>query len=173
MRLVSPAVSSTPPEVRRLVLRSLKRLLPRMRLAGYGSALLHPLIKVCLWSDSFSALKALRGVTPWVYAARGLRLSAAAPPHQGKGLWVGWHDSGGQLAALQAEVKSHVLSSLLPGTCADYILSLHSFPCSQVLDGPHEELRRDALDTMCALAVALGQVRRQGGSYALLACKLL
>lgn len=70
MRLVSPAVSSTPLDVRRAVLRSLKRLLPRMRLAGYGAALLHPLIRV--------------------------------------------------------------------------------------LDGPHDELRRDALDTICALAVALG-----------------
>jgi FKBP12-rapamycin complex-associated protein len=46
MRLVSPAVSVTPLDVRRSVLRSLKRLLPRMRLAGFGSALLHPLIKV-------------------------------------------------------------------------------------------------------------------------------
>ncbi|KIY92187.1 hypothetical protein MNEG_15776 [Monoraphidium neglectum] len=45
MRLVSPAVSVTPLDVRRSVLRSLKRLLPRMRLAGFGSALLHPLIK--------------------------------------------------------------------------------------------------------------------------------
>ncbi|GBF92738.1 hypothetical protein Rsub_05107 [Raphidocelis subcapitata] len=71
MRLVSPAVSGPPLDVRRAVLRSLKRLLPRMRLAGYSSALLHPLIKV--------------------------------------------------------------------------------------LDGPHEELRRDTLDTMCSLAVALGQ----------------
>lgn len=33
-------------------------------------------------------------------------------------------------------------------------------PLPKVLDGPQEELRRDALDTMCALAVALGQVRR-------------
>jgi len=49
MRLVSPAVSGTPLDVRRAVLRSLKRLLPRMRLAGYGSALLHPLIKVGAW----------------------------------------------------------------------------------------------------------------------------
>jgi FKBP12-rapamycin complex-associated protein len=73
MRLASPAVSGTPLDVRRAVLRSLKRLLPRMRLLGFGSALLHPLIKV--------------------------------------------------------------------------------------LDGPNEELRRDALDTMCALAVALGEVR--------------
>jgi FKBP12-rapamycin complex-associated protein len=29
--------------------------------------------------------------------------------------------------------------------------------CVQVLDGPNEDLRRDALDTICALAVALGQ----------------
>lgn len=29
-------------------------------------------------------------------------------------------------------------------------------PPQQVLDGPHEDLRRDALDTICALAVALG-----------------
>jgi hypothetical protein len=48
MRLVSPAVSSTPLDVRRAVLKSLKRLLPKMRLAGYGSALLHPLMKVGL-----------------------------------------------------------------------------------------------------------------------------
>jgi FKBP12-rapamycin complex-associated protein len=26
-----------------------------------------------------------------------------------------------------------------------------------VLDGPNDDLRRDALDTICALAVALGQ----------------
>jgi FKBP12-rapamycin complex-associated protein len=47
MRLASPWVSGPPLDIRRAVLRSLKRLLPRMRLSGYGSALLHPLIKVC------------------------------------------------------------------------------------------------------------------------------
>lgn len=46
MRLVSPAAPGTPLDVRRTVLRSLKRLLPRMRLAGFGAALLHPLVKV-------------------------------------------------------------------------------------------------------------------------------
>jgi hypothetical protein len=38
-------------------------------------------------------------------------------------------------------------------------------PLPQVVDGPHEELRREALDTMCALAVALGQVRGRGGGW--------
>ena len=27
----------------------------------------------------------------------------------------------------------------------------------QVLEGPHDELRRDALDALCAMAVVLGQ----------------
>lgn len=49
MRLVSPQVSGTPLDIRRAVLRSMKRLLPRMQLAGYASAILHPLIKV--WSE--------------------------------------------------------------------------------------------------------------------------
>ena len=33
-------------EVRRKGLRSMRRLLPRMQLAGYASAVLHPLIRV-------------------------------------------------------------------------------------------------------------------------------
>eukprot|EP00879_Flechtneria_rotunda_P007003 GHRR01007352.1.p1 GENE.GHRR01007352.1~~GHRR01007352.1.p1 ORF type:complete len:2075 (+),score=775.15 GHRR01007352.1:2-6226(+) len=71
MRLVASPGSNTPLEIRRLVLRSMKRLLPRMHLAGYSSAVLQPLMKV--------------------------------------------------------------------------------------VDGPHGDLRWDALDTICALAVALGQ----------------
>jgi FKBP12-rapamycin complex-associated protein len=70
MRLVSGS-ASTPLEVRRSVLRSLRRLLPRMHLAGFSSTVLQPLMKV--------------------------------------------------------------------------------------LDGPSDELRFDALDTICALAMALGQ----------------
>lgn len=46
VRLISPSVSATPLELRRAVLRSMKRLLPRMQLAGFASALLHPLIRV-------------------------------------------------------------------------------------------------------------------------------
>nr|ABB13529.1 target of rapamycin kinase [Chlamydomonas reinhardtii] len=46
VRLISPAASSTPAEVRRAALRSLRRLIPRMQLGGYASAVLHPLIKV-------------------------------------------------------------------------------------------------------------------------------
>eukprot|EP00878_Enallax_costatus_P008272 GHUV01008648.1.p1 GENE.GHUV01008648.1~~GHUV01008648.1.p1 ORF type:complete len:2405 (+),score=620.50 GHUV01008648.1:939-7217(+) len=71
MRLVAASGGSTPLEIRRAVLKSMKRLLPRMHLAGFSSAVLQPLMKV--------------------------------------------------------------------------------------LDGPSDELRRDALDTICALAVALGQ----------------
>lgn len=51
VRLISPAVSSTPLDMRRAVLRSLKRLLPRLQLAGHASAILHPLIKVCLRAE--------------------------------------------------------------------------------------------------------------------------
>lgn len=46
MRLVSGSGSSTPLEVRRGVLRSLRRLLPRMHLAGFSSTVLQPLMKV-------------------------------------------------------------------------------------------------------------------------------
>lgn len=46
VRLISPAASSTPPEIRRAALRSLRKLIPRMQLGGYASAVLHPLIKV-------------------------------------------------------------------------------------------------------------------------------
>jgi FKBP12-rapamycin complex-associated protein len=46
MRLVSGSSSSTPLEVRRGVLRSLRRLLPRMHLAGFSSTVLQPLMKV-------------------------------------------------------------------------------------------------------------------------------
>ena len=70
MRLVSPAVPNTPVDIRRAVLRGLRRLLPRMQLAGYSSTIIHPLMKV--------------------------------------------------------------------------------------LDGPYEELRREALDTICAMSLALG-----------------
>jgi hypothetical protein len=35
-------------------------------------------------------------------------------------------------------------------------------PLIKVLDGPADELRRDALDGICAMAVALGQV---GGGW--------
>jgi FKBP12-rapamycin complex-associated protein len=35
-------------------------------------------------------------------------------------------------------------------------------PLIKVLSGPHDELRRDALDTICAMAVALHQVRALG-----------
>ncbi|PNH00404.1 Serine/threonine-protein kinase TOR, partial [Tetrabaena socialis] len=46
VRLISPAASSTPPEIRRAALRSMRKLIPRMQLGGYASAVLHPLIKV-------------------------------------------------------------------------------------------------------------------------------
>ncbi len=35
-------------------------------------------------------------------------------------------------------------------------------PLIRVLDGPADELRRDALDSICAMAVALHQVRPGG-----------
>ena len=43
---VSTGGATTPVEVRRKGLRSMRRLLPRMQLAGYASAVLHPLIRV-------------------------------------------------------------------------------------------------------------------------------
>ena len=39
-------VMATPVEVRRSGLRSMRRMLPRMQLAGRASAILHPLIRV-------------------------------------------------------------------------------------------------------------------------------
>ncbi|GLC61314.1 hypothetical protein PLESTB_001742500 [Pleodorina starrii] len=46
VRLISPSTSSTPAEIRRAALRSMRKLIPRMQLGGYASAVLHPLIKV-------------------------------------------------------------------------------------------------------------------------------
>ncbi|GIL44136.1 hypothetical protein Vafri_1666 [Volvox africanus] len=46
VRLISPSSSSTPAEIRRAALRSMRKLIPRMQLGGYASAVLHPLIKV-------------------------------------------------------------------------------------------------------------------------------
>eukprot|EP00798_Chlamydomonas_sp_ICE-L_P022753 gene22753-29921_t len=71
VRLITPASSNTPIEIRKAALKSMRKLLPSMHLAGYASAVLHPLIKV--------------------------------------------------------------------------------------LEGPHDEIRRDALDVLCAMAVVLGQ----------------
>uniref|UniRef100_A0A7S3R516 Serine/threonine-protein kinase TOR n=1 Tax=Dunaliella tertiolecta TaxID=3047 RepID=A0A7S3R516_DUNTE len=45
-RLINPAQSATPVETRRLAIRSMRKLLPRMELGGYASAVLHPLMKV-------------------------------------------------------------------------------------------------------------------------------
>ena len=45
-RLVIPGQTSTPLDVRKATLRSMRKLLPRMALASYASAVLHPLIKV-------------------------------------------------------------------------------------------------------------------------------
>jgi hypothetical protein len=47
MRLVAASGGGTPLEIKRAVLRSMKRLLPRMHLAGFSSAVLQPLMKVC------------------------------------------------------------------------------------------------------------------------------
>ena len=41
-----PGQTSTPVEVRKATLRSMRKLLPRMALTSYASAVLHPLIKV-------------------------------------------------------------------------------------------------------------------------------
>ncbi|KAG2491268.1 hypothetical protein HYH03_010473, partial [Edaphochlamys debaryana] len=46
VRLISPAAAATPAEIRRAMLRSMRKLIPRMQLGGYASAVLHPLIKV-------------------------------------------------------------------------------------------------------------------------------
>lgn len=46
MRLVAANNGSTPLEVKRAVLKSMKRLLSRMHLAGFSSAVLQPLMKV-------------------------------------------------------------------------------------------------------------------------------
>lgn len=46
MRLVAASGGGTPLEIKRTVLRSMKRLLPRMHLAGFSSAVLQPLMKV-------------------------------------------------------------------------------------------------------------------------------
>lgn len=46
VRLVTSGQSSMPLDIRRAALRSMRRLLPRMSLSGYSSAVLHPLIKV-------------------------------------------------------------------------------------------------------------------------------
>jgi hypothetical protein len=70
VRLICPVVAAVPVEVRRAGMASMRRLLPRMQLAGHASGVLQPLIRI--------------------------------------------------------------------------------------IDGPVEELRRDALDTVCSLALALG-----------------
>jgi hypothetical protein len=46
MRLVAASGGGTPLEIKRAVLRSMKKLLPRMHLAGFSSAVLQPLMKV-------------------------------------------------------------------------------------------------------------------------------
>ena len=46
LRLVIPGQTSTPLECRKATLRSMRKLLPRMALSSYASAVLHPLIKV-------------------------------------------------------------------------------------------------------------------------------
>ncbi|GAX78992.1 hypothetical protein CEUSTIGMA_g6432.t1 [Chlamydomonas eustigma] len=71
VRLVIPGQASTPLDIRLATLKSMRKLLPRMTLTSYASAVLHPLIKI--------------------------------------------------------------------------------------LDGPQDELRRDAMDTLCSMAVVLGQ----------------
>jgi hypothetical protein len=46
-RLAHPAgANATPVEVRRSGLRSMRRMLPRMHLAGRASAIMHPLVRV-------------------------------------------------------------------------------------------------------------------------------
>jgi FKBP12-rapamycin complex-associated protein len=56
MRLVAASGGGTPLEIKRAVLRSMKKLLPRMHLAGFSSAVLQPLMKVCCVDDSFSCV---------------------------------------------------------------------------------------------------------------------
>ncbi|KAK9806315.1 hypothetical protein WJX72_010074 [[Myrmecia] bisecta] len=46
VRLIHPGVLGTPIDIRRAALQSMRRLLPRMNLAGYASTILHPLIRV-------------------------------------------------------------------------------------------------------------------------------
>jgi hypothetical protein len=53
MRLVAASGGGTPLEIKRAVLRSMKKLLPRMHLAGFSSAVLQPLMKVRRVDDSF------------------------------------------------------------------------------------------------------------------------
>ncbi|BDA44527.1 Serine/threonine-protein kinase TOR [Coccomyxa sp. Obi] len=46
VRLIHPSVAGTPVEIRRAALHSMRRLLPRMPLAGSSAAVLHPLLRV-------------------------------------------------------------------------------------------------------------------------------
>lgn len=53
-------------------------------------------------------------------------------------------------------------ANAFPGLCILPAFSVLSLPLpplcsSQVLDGPHDELRRDAMDALCTMAVVLGQ----------------
>jgi FKBP12-rapamycin complex-associated protein len=50
VRLFQPGVADVPLAVRRMTLQSLRRLLPRMQLTGYASAIVHPLAR-CLDSS--------------------------------------------------------------------------------------------------------------------------
>lgn len=68
---------------------------------------------------------------------------------------VGMHWLRGDALALHWLVASACISPT-PAPAPTHFKPVSPHP--QVLDGPHEDLRRDALDTMCALAVALGQV---------------
>lgn len=65
------------------------------------------------------------------------------------------------------------MRKLLPRVQLTGYASAILHPLIKVLDGPHEELRRDALDTICAMAVALHQVGVGGrgrGSISALLC---
>uniref|UniRef100_A0A7S1SYY6 Serine/threonine-protein kinase TOR n=1 Tax=Tetraselmis chuii TaxID=63592 RepID=A0A7S1SYY6_9CHLO len=46
VNLICPRVSSTPFDVRRTALQSMRRMLPCMQLGGYASAIVHPLVRV-------------------------------------------------------------------------------------------------------------------------------
>lgn len=47
--------------------------------------------------------------------------------------------------------------AVTPPYCAGPCCTVLCCALLQVVDGPNDDLRRDALDTICALAVALGQ----------------
>lgn len=126
VRLISPSVSVTPLDIRRAVLRSMKRLLPRMQLAGYASAILHPLIKV--------------GTRP------------------GHGAGCAGGPAGVHSDTMQTNPHCVILPLLTCDTGAMRTFHAHHRQMAvQVIgEGAPEELRRDALDTICACALALG-----------------